>query len=123
MLRAFCILLAFQGAGELLVYLLGWPIPGPVIGMVLLFLALQFRGEASTSLISCSGFLIRHLSLFFLPAGVGIFFLAEAQAQHLAAMLLAISIGTIASLWLAGALFQRLLNEPEKIEPDTACEQ
>lgn len=109
MLRGLCILLTFQCAGELIILLTGWPFPGPVIGMLLLFCALQMRGEASAGLTACSQYLIRHLSLFFLPAGVGIFFLAQSQAQQLPAMLVAIFIGTLATLWLTGSLFQALL--------------
>lgn len=114
MLRGLCILLLFQCAGELIILLTGWPFPGPVVGMLLLFCALQLRGHASDGLTQCSQVLIRHLSLFFLPAGVGIFFLAQSQAGQLPAMLAAIFFGTIATLCLTGSLFQMLL----KASPD-----
>lgn len=89
------------------------------MGMLLLFLALQLRGRASSELIASSQYLIRHLALFFLPAGVGIFYLADAQAQHLAAMLAAITISTIATLWLTGFVFQALLSR--RGETTDAC--
>lgn len=40
MLRGLAVLLLFQLVGESLVFLLGVPIPGPVVGLVLLFAAL-----------------------------------------------------------------------------------
>ena len=40
MLRGLAVLLLFQFVGESLVFLLGVPIPGPVVGLVLLFAAL-----------------------------------------------------------------------------------
>ena len=43
MLRGLALLLVFQLAGEVLTHLLALPVPGPVVGMVLLLLALELR--------------------------------------------------------------------------------
>lgn len=123
MLRGLCVLLLFQCAGELVILLTGWPFPGPVIGMLLLFFALQLHGKASEGLADCSQYLIRHLSLFFLPAGVGIFFLSQSHAQQLPAMLAAIFFGTIATIWLTGSLFQSLLKASPEEEPGVRPDQ
>ena len=72
MIAALTILLLFQLAGEVLVQLSGLPVPGPVIGMVLLFLALALRGSVSEDLRNTSQTLLSHLSLLFVPAGVGV---------------------------------------------------
>jgi len=71
MLFSLTILLGFQLLGEALAYALSLPIPGPVIGMLLLFGLLQWRG-ASGELRETSQVLLSHLSLLFVPAGVGI---------------------------------------------------
>lgn len=65
-------LLGCQLAGETLVALTGVPVPGPVIGMVLLFVVLQVRRPAEDSpvLATCDK-LLRHLQVFFIPPGVG----------------------------------------------------
>lgn len=65
--------LGCQVAGELMVRALGLPIPGPVVGMVLLFGVLAVRRPApeSGTLRAADG-LLRHLQLFFVPAAVGI---------------------------------------------------
>ncbi len=65
-------LLLFQLAGEVLAILFNWPVPGPVIGMMLLFVALLWRGQSSDALDEVSDGLLSHLSLLFVPAGVGI---------------------------------------------------
>ena len=70
-------LLACQLVGELVVRLTDAPVPGPVIGMVLLFVALEVRRRrgvdtARTALVRVSDVLLRHLQLFFVPAGVGV---------------------------------------------------
>lgn len=65
-------LLIFQLLGEVLAILFNLPVPGPVIGMMLLFVTLLWRGRSSDSLDEVSDGLLSHLSLLFVPAGVGI---------------------------------------------------
>ena len=70
-LNGITLLLIYQLVGEISVLLLRIPVPGPVLGMVMLFLTLVFRGRSTTSLDSASSALLSHLSLLFVPAGVG----------------------------------------------------
>ncbi|MDH5612598.1 MAG: CidA/LrgA family protein [Gammaproteobacteria bacterium] len=70
-LNGITLLLIYQLVGETSVLLLRIPVPGPVLGMVMLFLTLALRGRSSTSLDSASSALLSHLSLLFVPAGVG----------------------------------------------------
>ncbi len=72
MLGALTLLLVFQLIGEVLAQLFALPIPGPVIGMALLFAALALRGGPSTELRDTAQNLLQHLSLLFVPAGVGV---------------------------------------------------
>ena len=72
MLGALTILLVFQLIGEVLAQLFALPIPGPVIGMALLFVALALRGGPSAELRDTAQNLLQHLSLLFVPAGVGV---------------------------------------------------
>jgi holin-like protein len=72
MLGAFTLLLVYQLAGEVLVLVTGLPVPGPVVGMLLLFVTLAARGGGPQWLRdTCQG-LLSHLSLLFVPAGVGV---------------------------------------------------
>lgn len=70
-LNGVTILLIYQLVGEISVLLLRIPVPGPVLGMIMLFLTLLLRGSSSASLDSVSTALLSHLSLLFVPAGVG----------------------------------------------------
>lgn len=73
MLKGIVALLGCQLVGETLVRLTGARMPGPVIGMVLFFLVLQrLRPAESSPLVEAPSFLLRHLQLLFVPAGVGI---------------------------------------------------
>ena len=64
-------LLVFQSAGEALSRGLSLPLPGPVLGMMLMLAGLRLavvRGPVG----ECAGFLLSHLSLLFIPVGVGV---------------------------------------------------
>jgi holin-like protein len=70
-LRGFAWLLALQTVGELVVKQSGLAVPGPVLGMVFLLLALRWP-SVQTAVASCAEFLLAHLSLLFVPVGVGV---------------------------------------------------
>ena len=67
------VLLGCQLVGEFVVRLLDVPVPGPVVGMVLLLGLLQLREPSADSgvVMVCEG-LLKHLQLLFVPAGVGV---------------------------------------------------
>ncbi len=65
------ILLVYQLVGEVAVRFFAVPVPGPVLGMLLLFATLLVRKSADASVDSASRDLLNHLSLLFVPAGVG----------------------------------------------------
>jgi holin-like protein len=67
----FGILLAMLGLGNLAAKFL--PLPGPLLGMVLLFLFLNFhKGAAAQAVFACGEHLLKHYAFFFIPAGVGV---------------------------------------------------
>ena len=70
-LRGLAWLLVIQSAGELLARALHLPFPGPVVGMVLLLGALRWQ-VVREPVSECAGFLLNHLSLLFIPVGVGV---------------------------------------------------
>lgn len=70
-LNGITLLLVYQLVGEICVRLFNLPVPGPVLGMVMLFLTLMIRGRTPEPLQNASSALLSHLSLLFVPAGVG----------------------------------------------------
>ena len=62
----------FQLLGEALVQALGLPLPGPLVGMLMLFGALVVRGQVPEALRETSGELLRHMMLLFIPAVAGV---------------------------------------------------
>ena len=71
MLQGLTIVLLFQTAGDLLQNLAGVPIPGPVIGMVLLLAAL-ICAKVPECVDRTATALLTYLPMLFVPAGVGV---------------------------------------------------
>lgn len=66
-------LLGCQLVGEALVRATGAPVPGPVVGMVVLLAVLRVRRAADDHpVVRTSDALLRHLQLLFVPAGAGV---------------------------------------------------
>ena len=104
-LRGMAWLLVFQSAGELLARGLKLPFPGPVVGMLLLFLALRFdavREPVGT----CADFLLTHLSLLFVPVGVGVMTHLSLVSQFGFRMLAVIVLSTLAGLAVTALCLQ-----------------
>ncbi len=71
-LRQLGIILAICFAGELIHTLFNLPIPGNIIGMLLLFLSLCTGLIKLEMIEDITKFLLDHLAFFFIPAGVGL---------------------------------------------------
>lgn len=113
MLTHLTLLLACQLAGEALVAATALPVPGPVLGMVLLFVGLLVRGGVPAGLQGLANGLLGNLSLLFVPAGVGVMLhlgLIADQAVALASALVASAALTVAVTALAMAGLNRLLD-------------
>lgn len=72
MIGALVMLLGLQLIGEIMVQMSGIAVPGPVVGMVLLFIILQIRNSLPEALRNTAEVLLSNLALLFIPAGVGI---------------------------------------------------
>ncbi|VUW98421.1 Antiholin-like protein LrgA [Streptococcus pasteurianus] len=68
----FMIILVFSFIGEAISNLLHLPIPGSIIGLVLLFLALEFKLIRLRHIDVVGNFLLNNMTILFLPAAVGI---------------------------------------------------
>ena len=100
MLAAFTILLVFQCLGEGVAFITGLPVPGPVVGMLLLFASLLLWPRLAAMLEAAAAELLNHLSLLFVPAGVGI----VTAAGSLGGQWLAIVASLVASTLLTMAV-------------------
>ena len=121
MMAAIGLLLACQLAGESLTRLFGWPVPGPVLGLIFLFMLLLLRERLfvsnssddaaainTTPLGTVSGFLLANLSLMFVPAGVGIVQEWGTLQRDGIALIIALVVSTALALIVTGFVFQKL---------------
>ena len=108
MLTAFTALLVCQLTGEVVVRTLELPIPGPVAGMALLFTALVIHGRVPDALDRVGSTLLAHLSLLFVPAGVGVITHLGRISGEPIALLLALGPATLIALVVTGWVMARL---------------
>lgn len=102
-----------QLAGELLKAALDLPIPGPVIGMVLLFAGLMVKGRIPDGLEKVGDAFLSNLSLLFVPAGVGVMLHIALIGEQAVAITLALVVSTLATIAVT-ALVMRLLSRPDQ---------
>ena len=98
MLNALAVLLVFQLIGEVLVQWLKLPVPGPLIGMLLLFAVLTVRRSVPDWLRETSSGILQHLMLLFIPAVTGVIVYSEQLGGDWLAYLVAAIGGTAISI-------------------------
>ncbi len=98
MIRGSFYILLFYFLGEMLSKLIGGFVPGSVLGMVLLFLALYFKVIIPESVKDVATSITKNMAVFFVPAGVGLMVYAELVSKSLAAILVAIAGSTILTI-------------------------
>ena len=119
------ILLLYQLMGEVTVRWLGLPVPGPVLAMIMLFVCLVIKGSTPASLQSSANTILSHLSLLFIPAGVGIMVHFERLQNEWLPISLAVLFSTIITLVFSAAimlLMNKLFNFSESVPQKTAGE-
>jgi holin-like protein len=107
-LRGFTLLLCLQLAGEAISRGLQLPIAGPIVGFVLAIAALRFLPSLRGALSAAAGAILPHLSLLFVPAGVGVVLFLRELAQDGAAIVAAILLSTWMGLAVTAWVAQRL---------------
>jgi putative effector of murein hydrolase LrgA (UPF0299 family) len=105
MIPALSLILLFQLIGEILSRALMLPLPGPVLGMIFLLIALSASTRIQQTVRPVAQFILAHLSLLFVPAGVGIIaHLGELQA-HGFGLALALVVSTMLAIVAGAAAF------------------
>lgn len=106
-LRGFACLLVCQSMGELLAKGLGLALPGPVVGMLLLLLALNIE-SVRVPVAAAADTLLMHLSLLFVPVGVGVITHLALVSQYGARLALVVVVSTLLGLAVTALLLRRL---------------
>ena len=116
-LNGITILLIYELMGEACKHFLSLPIPGPVLGMMFLFLTLMWRRQIHKSLNLASEALLNHLSLLFIPAGVGVMLHFELILHELIPISLTLLLSTAVTMTVTAVVMsitQRFLSRRER---------
>jgi holin-like protein len=105
MIISLTIILLCQLLGEVVTRGLGWPLPGPVLGMLFLLVFLSLRDriaarvpELGKTLDSTGKGLLAHLSLLFIPASVGVIQRLDVLAEYGVGLAIALVVSTFVTL-------------------------
>ena len=115
LLQIFVILL-FYCLGELLSCLMGHFIPGSVLGMLLLFVALSTGLLRIGYVDSTATFLTRNMGLFFVPAGVGLLTQIDLIARYWPLILISVVLSTVLVIIVVATTQQRFERRKESSE-------
>jgi len=108
MIQGFIVIIGLLLIGEILSGVFSLPVPGPVIGMVLLFCILAVRKDVPQGVGAVSDGLLKHLGLLFVPAGAGISLYLGLIQENWVLILVASFGGTISGLIVTALLFHAL---------------
>ncbi|WP_022705784.1 CidA/LrgA family protein [Paracoccus zeaxanthinifaciens] len=106
MIPGLAIILCFQLAGEIATRALGLPVPGPVLGMILMVAACAMRPRLTARIRPVAEGLLANLSLFFVPAGVGVVAHLALIREQGVALAVAIAVSTVLAIAIGALVFQ-----------------
>ncbi|NML13574.1 CidA/LrgA family protein [Azohydromonas caseinilytica] len=114
-LRGLALLLLLQALGEILARAFALPLPGPVLGLALLLPALRLP-PVREPVAAAADMLLTHLSLLFVPVGVGVIthlgLLSQYGLKLLVAIVLSTWIGMAVTALVLRALLKRTAPQP-----------
>lgn len=100
------IIFGFSFIGNVISNIFRLPVPGSILGMILLFLALQFKILEFRHVDEAGSFLINNMTILFLPAGVGIMAKWNLISHFWAQILLIVVGALIINMLILGKLVE-----------------
>ncbi|SCG97049.1 MULTISPECIES: CidA/LrgA family protein [unclassified Romboutsia] len=91
-------------------------VPGNIIGMILLFLLLQFKIIKLEKVNELGDLLINNMAIFFVPAGVSLIRSLDLISQNIFVLIMTISLSTIAVMYITGFVVEKMISKKYKEE-------
>ena len=107
-LQAFLYIFMFLGLGELVVYFIDIPVPGNILGMILIFVALKLKLIKLETVKPASDKLIQYLMLFFVPFGVGLLAYFDFIKAHWLVLVIVATLSTLVTLFITAFVQEKL---------------
>ncbi|MCC0644477.1 MULTISPECIES: CidA/LrgA family protein [unclassified Clostridioides] len=89
-------------------------IPGSIVGMLLLFLLLQFKVLDLSSIENISGFFLDNMAVFFIPAGVSLIKSLDLIKENVLVLLLVICLSTLVVMYTTGIIVEKMIKKKEE---------
>ncbi len=89
-------------------------IPGSIVGMLLLFLLLQFKVLDLSSIENVSGFFLDNMAIFFIPAGVSLIKSLDLIRENVLVLLLVICLSTLIVMYTTGIIVEKMIKKKEE---------
>ena len=105
MILAVLLLLICQLIGEVIARMLGLPLPGPVLGLALLLILFIVHKPIFARVQPTAQGLLQHLSLLFVPAGVGIVGHVDRLGTEGFGILMALILSTLLAIAIGALVF------------------
>ena len=112
-------LLACQSAGEVLARLTHVGLPGPVLGMLILLMLLRWDAVRAPVGVVAEA-LLAHLSLLFVPVGVGVMTHVPLIAQYGFQLVATLVLSTWVGLLVTALVFRAMLRQAKDAAADAA---
>lgn len=110
MIASLAVILGCQLLGEVVARGLGLPVPGPVLGMAAMVVVLWLRDRYSPPVLAgvepAGRFMLSHLSLLFVPAGVGVIGNLDVLAGNWLPLAAALAGSTVLTLVVSVVTFR-----------------
>lgn len=110
-LKQFCIIMVFSFLGELCRYLIPFPIPASIYGMVLLFGALSLKIVKLEQVKEGGGFLVSCLPVLFVAPAVALMEYWTQLKNAIVPLAIIILVTTVVTFGVAGIVTQALMKE------------
>ena len=107
-LGSFLIILACLAVGKWISSLLPFAFPGSILGMLILFMLLNFQLVRMHWIEPSASLLLRHMALLFIPVAVGLLAYLDTVMASLGVIMLNVVLGISLILLVVGRLYQRM---------------
>ncbi|ENZ03459.1 CidA/LrgA family protein [Clostridium thermobutyricum] len=112
--REALIILILYIIGEVITAVTHVPIPGNIIAMILLFIALCLKIIKLEQINTISNFFLDHLAFFFLPAGVAVMNSFGLIKANIVQILIVCLVTTAVTMTITGLVVQAIANKMDK---------
>jgi holin-like protein len=124
-MRGYLKVLGYLCLGEIIVQIAGLPVPGPIVGLLIMLVDFSLNGAPDADVETIFDGVCKHLAILFVPAGAGLVAHGGLLSAGVSAILIAVLMGTVATMLVTALCFSllRLETTPNPEEtPDELCD-